>query len=171
LKTSGIGDTLVPLSSRKRGEHLESLLDAPGGEAMSSSGEDKPPRFRPKRVQEKAQDSKVKPARRKANERWFYEPVFGPEVTKTTQAVARKVCKEVEMGVKEVMLTDLKKSAELEVDFLQNHQFFDATDQSPSNINSKKDENYVSDDSQGKLSVFNYKTGSGSSEELIKRNW
>ncbi len=67
---------------------------------MSGSWEDKPPRSRPKRVKEKAQGSEDKSARRKANERWFYEPVFEPEVTKTIQAVARKGGKEVEVGPK-----------------------------------------------------------------------
>ncbi len=98
-------------------------------------------------MQEKPKDSKVKPTRRKANERWFYEPVFGPEVTKTTQAVARKVCKEVEMGDKE----DKKL---LEADFLQNQQIFDVTDQSQASLSSEKDENCVSENSQGKLPVL-----------------
>ncbi len=161
LKTSGIGDTLDLPSSGKGGERLESLLGAHGEETISSSnGEDKPSRFRPKRVQEKTIDSKVKPTRRKANERWYYEPVFGPEVTKTTQAVARKVCKEVEVN-------DKKDKKLPEADF---PQFFDVADQSQASFNFEKDKNCVSEDNQGKLPVFNFKAGSGSFEELIKRN-
>ncbi len=43
-------------------------------------------------------------------------------------------------------------------------------DQLQASLTFEKDENCVSEDSQGKLPVFNSKVGSGTSEELIKRN-
>jgi hypothetical protein len=160
LETSGKGDAL---DLRKSEESLESQLDARGGETTYGNSGEKPPRLRPRRVREKPKDSKVEATKRKANERWTYVTVPEPEATKTTQAVARKVCKEVEMDVKED-----KKFFEAEKG--ENHQFFDLPDQLELSPVFEKEKNGTSGKSQEKLPVFNFKIGPGSPEEVKSGN-
>jgi hypothetical protein len=130
-------------------------------ETSNNNGEYIPQAVRPKRERKVPKLPMPPTARRRANERWFYEPVLGPDTAEVKQAVVKSVSNDLKVGDKddlelfETKMDDKGDSSLSKEKVLENCQIFYLSDQSKWNFTVEKEKNNVSERTDEKLPVYN----------------